>query len=189
MARGKGSFRVNFELKGVQDLRRMMQGMDMRDQMKTLEVVLEDASKPIVAESRNLIDNYKINRTGALRKAMGYVTRAYVNTGKIIAYIGARHISYAGSPSRKTAFPIRQVGPLQSGEEKVVPSKYIHLVHEGFTHVSGKEVKGRPFLKDAFDKHIKQTEWNILSQGAAALEKVWARNHAQFNRPSYRKAA
>jgi hypothetical protein len=167
-----------------------MDGMDLRDQTKVLSEAMGDASKPIVEQARANIDSGDIIRTGALRKAMGFVVRSYRNTGKLIAYIGARNIAYSGNVARKSASVIRDASPLSEGNIKVVPSKYIHLVHEGFNNkLTGTRVQGRPFLKDAFEAKIPQAEWVLLSGCARALENVWKRNVAKLARATFKRAA
>lgn len=203
MPRGKGAFRVQFEFKSVTQIQRLMEGMDIRDQTKVLESALETASKPIVEASRqNILSagaskpfggrpaGKALYRTGALYKSMGFIVRRYLKTGKLVAYIGARHISYAGNIPEGTSVVIRDTRPLKQEETKVVPSKYIHLVHEGFFNkLTGKRVEGKPFLKDAFDANIAQAEWTLLSGCATALEKVWNRNVARLARATFKKAA
>lgn len=190
MPRARGSFRTQFEFQGVTQLQRLMEGMDLRDQTKVLEGALDAAAKPIVEASRREIDGDDIIRTGALRKAMGYIVRSYPRTGKLVAYIGARHIAYAGNVSKQSASTIRDTRPLAEGEIRVVPSKYIHLVHEGFFNkLVGRFIPGRPFLKRAFEANIAQAEWTLLSGAADALEKVWKRNVARFTRSTFKKAA
>lgn len=202
MARG-GSFRTQFEFKGVTQIQRLMDGMTLEDQTKVLEGALATAAKPIVeASKQNILSagaskpfggrpaGRALYRTGALYKSMGFIVRAYKRTGKLVAYIGARHMAFAGNVSSGSASVIRDTRPLKSGEKKVVPSKYIHLVHEGFFNkLTGKKVEGKPFLKDAFDANIAQAEWTLLSGCADALEKVWSRNVARLARATFKKAA
>lgn len=186
----RGAFRIHFELKGIDTLLELTRGMDLQDQLVTLETVLEEASKPIITTARQNITKEGLIRTGALRKSLGVAIRTYRSSMRLAAYIGARHIAYAGSVADRTAFPIKSVGPLQGSEIKVVPSKYIHLVHNGFRHViSGKRIKGKPFLKDAFNAHRKKTEWVLLNGASQALEKVFARNAARVNRSSHKRVA
>jgi len=194
----RGSFRTQFEFKGVDQIQRLMEGMDLRDQTKVLSDALEEAAEPIVVQSRanilsagqNAHGDQALFRTGALYKAMGFVVRTYKNTGRLIAYIGARNIAYSGNVQKKKATVIRDTTPLAPGNIKVVPSKYIHLVHQGFDNkLTGTRVRGRPFLKDAFDARIDQAEWTLLSGCANALEKVWKRNVAKLDRALFKKSA
>ena len=197
MAR-RGTFSTQFEFKGVAQIQRLMEGMDLRDQSKVLEGALSEASKPIVAASQANLSSYGKNkrggiigiRTGALRKSMGFIIKHYKNSGKLIAYIGARHMAFAGNIPKRTATVIRDTRPLRPDETKVVPSKYIHLFHNGFKNkLTGTVVPPRPFLKDAFDAHIAQAESSLLSGVSNALEKVWKRNVERFNRNTFNKAA
>lgn len=194
----RGSFSSQFQFKGVEQIQRLMEGMDLKDQTKVLEGALEEASKPIVEASRQKLSSYGNRedgtqigiRTGALRKAMGYIIKRYRRSSLLIAYIGARHMAFAGDVSKGTSTTIRDTRPLKATETKVVPSKYIHLFHNGFFNKrAGKQVPARPFLKDAFDANIQQAEWTLLSGAANTLEKIWNRNVARSNRALFKKAA
>jgi hypothetical protein len=194
----RGSFSTQFEFKGVEQIQRLMEGMDLREQTKVLEGALSEASKPIVEASRVNLLSYGPNkrggitgiRTGALLKSMGFIIKNYRNRGKLIAYIGARHMAFAGNISNRTASVIRDTRPLGPDETKVVPSKYIHLFHNGFKNkLTGTRVPPRPFLKDAFDANIVQEETTLASGAVNALEKIWKRNVERFNRSIFKKAA
>lgn len=205
MARG-GSFRTHFEFKGVEQIQRLMEGMTLQDQTTVLEGALAEAAKPIVEASKRKLTTYGTRsaedaakwglgtqigiRTGALRDSMGFIIRRYKRTAVLIAYIGARHIAYAGDLNKFKAKKITARRPRAEGETRIIPSNYIHLFHNGFFNkLTGKKVPARPFLKDAFDENIAQAEWTLLTGAANALEKVWNRNVANAARAAFKKVA
>ena len=189
MAR-RGSFRTQFEFKSVAQIEQLMVGMDMKDRSKVLSDAMAVAAKPIVDQAKANLTSMGAIRTGALRKSMGYVVRWYRNSGRLIAYIGARNIAYSGNVANKTASPIKDTSPLAKGNITVVPARYIHLVHNPFNNkLTGRRTQGKPFLKDAFESRIAQAEWDLLSGCATALEKVWKRNVAKLDRAMFKKSA
>lgn len=202
MAR-RGSFRTQFEFKSVVQIEQLMSGMDLTDRSKVLSDAMAVAAKPIVEQSKaNIMSagaskpfggkpaGQALYRTGALYKSMGFVVRWYRNRGRLVAYIGARNIAYSGNVEKKKASPMKDATSMPEGNIKVVPSRYIHLVHEGFFNkLTGKKVDGKPFLRDAFESKIAQAEWDLLSGCALALENVWKRNVAKVNRAMFKKSA
>jgi len=185
----KNSFVISYAFTGTDALLRQLQGASMKAQEAVLVEALGEAAEPIVEEARaNLSrmpglgpDSNDAIRTGALRKSLGYIVRRYPRVGKLVAYIGARHIEYAASPDMKKATTITGNRPLKAGESKVVPAKYAHLVEFGFRMADGSVYPARPFLRNAFESRVFVAEAKLRDGFAKALEKMFARRSTFSN--------
>lgn len=132
----QNSFVVRYQYSGTDELLRQLQGIDLMTQEAVLVEALTEASKPIVEDARANITSNGSVRTGALRKAVGFVIRRYPRMGRLVAYIGVRHMDFAATETGGSALITakRRLGP---GETLVTPANYAHLVEFGHRSVHG----------------------------------------------------
>ena len=203
MAKG---FRMSYRLEGVSDIQELMKGMDFKTQVTLLTKTVEQAGKPIVT----LAKAGAPVRSGALRKSLGMVVRRYTNNHLFMASIGARRGDFgmSESPAGLKSRKLTGKHPLRAGEEKISPENYIHLVELGHMQTRGEVapaftkgvantesgktrrnkkarnkayIKGRPFLRPAFEAGKANAETALMSGFQAALSRVWS---AQIRRIS-----
>lgn len=195
---GKG-YRMSYRLEGVSDIQELMKGMDFKTQVTLLTKTVEQAGKPIVS----LAKTGAPVRSGALRKALGMVVRRYKNNHLFLAIIGARKGDFGMSRNASGIKSRKLTGkhPLRPNEESISPENYIHLVELGHMQTKGEVapaftrgvantenektrrnkkardktfIKGRPFLRPAFEAGKAQAETALMAGFQTALARVWS---------------
>lgn len=129
------SARITWEISGVTDLRAFLADLKPSTQAKIIAKTVEEASKPIIRMARDKAPR----KTGALKKALGSITRIYPQKGQIISFIGARRGYYVEAYSIKTKRKIAisaKPGQIDSSR-RVSPANYSHLVEYGHRSVHG----------------------------------------------------
>lgn len=134
----KPRFDLKFQIDGVADLTKAMEGQfDIARQRRVLAVTMQNATMPAVAAAKsNLMANGSV-RTGALLKSIASIVRTYKN-GVFVAVVGARKGMFGATKKKGGGWKLRKTrGVTRSGEERIAPEKYIHLVELGHQSIQG----------------------------------------------------
>lgn len=130
----RNSQNIQWVISGVSDLSAFVRELKPSAQARIIRKTLEDASAPIV----RLAKQKAPKKSGALRKSIGVVVRAYPAKGTVTGFIGARRGTYAEMKNirtkRKTATLLK---PGQNTMKRITPANYSHLVEYGHRSVHG----------------------------------------------------
>jgi len=179
MPRKKDVMALRYEVTSLRPLIAQLRDLEKATQDKTLLITLARAATPVVRDAQAALKPTPWGyRTGALKKSMGFVIRRYPKAGRIIAYIGSRRGAYAVSGTKSKGYKTARMTksrPLGSGEKRIQPSRYFHLIENGFAHSSGRmSLLPLHFLRKAFVKNMPAAEARIADDFRFALQRVWA---------------
>ena len=128
---------ASLQLRGGLELERNLGLLDKRVRSRAITKAVRKAAQPVIKTSKGLVPR----DTGLLRLSLGQKVRTDRRRGQTYSVVGAR-LHIAG----KKAAAIR--GGLTRAR---VPANYADLVELGTRHS-----RPRPFLRPAFEAHVKQ---------------------------------
>ncbi|MFW5829172.1 MAG: HK97 gp10 family phage protein [Planctomycetota bacterium] len=151
-------------LVGDRELRRMLRRTPPQVLDRAISPAVRRAMAPISGSAKKLITRHQFrDSSGLLRKSIGVRAKRYRRNG--VAWVGV---------GPRTGF--RQTVTTKTGRVLLRdPTKYAHLIEQGFTHRSGRLVPARPFLEPAMRAHLPGLERQLVSELGTQIPKIAAR--------------
>jgi HK97 gp10 family phage protein len=164
----KNSMRIGIELKNWREYANMLRELPGAVQKNVASAALKKAAAPIVSIAKGLAPQ----RTGALKKSITSIIKAYPKQGKVVAIIGPDNDYYAGKKRVKK-------GGDRRGTER--PASYAHLVEFGHAVAKGGSLRPQYNLKLVTGKNYKG---KLVRRWKRGTIKTAAKGHAAGNVPA-----
>ena len=160
-SRNRGAF-ASMSITGIDEVRRMVEGLPEQVFNKSLPVALTDAAKVVVKAVRENAKKVGFPfGSGLTHKSIGTRRKNYKKSGVIFVAIGPR-----------TGYKQTVTRPGSKAATIADPTKYWHLIEYGFVHKrSGRRIAPRPIFRSALEDHQAAVVQRIYTKLAKEIPK------------------